>query len=91
MARYRAKATNSLDTTDLTKWNEFFVDNFFAVKECDEQPSVSNVIKEWKINNKKKAGQPMVLNPRSNGVLCQIIANEPFSNISDYTHALNAK
>ena len=33
----------------------------------------------------------MVMNPRSEGILGRIISKEPFSNISDYTHALNAK
>jgi len=33
----------------------------------------------------------MVMNPRSERILGWIIVKEPFSNISDYTHALNDK
>ena len=63
---------------------------------CLSQPSVSNVIKEWKITNcvtchKKGAGRPKVTNPRSLRILRRIISKEPFSSIAEYTHALNEK
>ena len=42
-------------------------------------------------NHKKGAGRPKVTNPRSERILSRIIANEPFSNLSEYAHAMNAK